>query len=345
MKKKIILGVVILMLMSGCGKTIPTLENGQNAVVTFEDGSKISVDELYNELKKGYATSTLIDMIDKKILEDQYKDQLEEAETYAKNYVDSLKNYYKDENGKYDEAKFMQAVQQAYGYSDIKEFQEFMRINYLRNKAVDDYAATKVTDKEIEKYYKDEVVGDREVYHIQIVPEVKDSMTDDEKKEKETEAENKAKSIIASLKKGEKSFEDLAKENTNDESTKENGGNLGFINKGTYGSSEFDKEVYSLKVGDYSTTPVKTSNGYEIVYVKSENEKPSLDSKKDEIKKILADKKLSADATVQIEAINELRKSKGVNIVDTEINNSYERYMNNMMSQARQSNTTSTSGN
>lgn len=339
MKKKIILGVVILTLMSGCGKTIPTLENGQNAVVTFEDGSKISVDDLYNELKKDYATSAIIDMVDKKILEETYKDELEAADTYAKNYVESLKNYYKDENGKYNEAQLLAQIQQYYGYNSLEEYQESVRINYLRNKAIEEFAEGKVTDKEIEKYYEDEIVGDREVFHIQIIPDVKDSMTDDEKKSKEEEAENKAKAIIASLKKGEKSFEDLAKENTADESTKENGGNLGFINKGDYGSDEFDKEVYKLKVGEYSTTPVKTTNGYEIVYVKSENEKASLDSKKDEIKKTLAEKKLSEDATLQVTAITELRKSKGLDIIDSEINKNYNKYVDALLEQARQSNT------
>ena len=163
-------------------------------------------------------------------------------------------------------------------------------------------------------------------------------MTDEEKKSKEEEAENKAKSIIASLKKGEKSFEDLAKENSQDDSTKESGGSLGFINKGDYGSDEFDKEVYNLKVGEFSTTPVKTTNGYEIVFVKSENEKASLDSKKDDIKKTLADKKLTEDATLQVTAISELRKSKGVNIIDSEVNKDYNRYVDRLLEQARQSN-------
>lgn len=338
MKKKIILGVAILTLMSGCGKTIPTLENGQNAVVTFEDGSKISVDELYNELKKSYATSLIIDMIDKKILEDQYKDEIEASKTYATNYIDSLKNYSKDENGKYNEQELLASIKQYYGYNSLEEFQESVRINFLRNKAIDDYAAGLISDKDIEKYYEDEIVGDREVLHIQIIPDVKDSMTDEEKKSKEEEAENKAKAIIASLKKGEKSFEDLAKENSQDDSTKESGGSLGFINKGDYGSDEFDKEVYNLKVGEFSTTPVKTTNGYEIVFVKSENEKASLDSKKDEIKKTLADKKLTEDATLQVTAISEFRKSKGVNIIDSEVNKDYNRYVDKLLEQARQSN-------
>ena len=58
-KKAIVLGICTLM-VCGCGKTIPTLENGTEAVVTFSNGEKISVDELYNDLKSNYALDSLI---------------------------------------------------------------------------------------------------------------------------------------------------------------------------------------------------------------------------------------------------------------------------------------------
>ncbi len=337
MKKKIILLVAVTTLLCGCGKTIPTLQNGEEAVVKFEDGSMISVDELYDELKNTYARSAIIDMIDTKILEDKYKDDLDDAEEYAKNYIESLKNHYVDENGKYDEASLVNAIQQYYGYNSVEVFQEKTRINYLANKAIEDYAKSTIKDKEIEKYYKDEVVPDREVSHIQIVPEVKDTMTDTEKKEAEEEALNEAKSIIAKLKKGEK-FEDLAKEYSDDEATKEKGGSMGAINKGTYGSDTFDKEVYDLKVGSYSNTPVKTTKGYEIVYVTKENDKKSLEDAKEDIIETLSNEKLTKDATLSVTAMEELRKSYGMDIIDTDIKKDYNKYMDNMMDAAEASN-------
>lgn len=327
MKKKIILSIAVLTLLTGCGKTIPKLENGQNAVVSFEDGSMISVDELYKEMKEDYATNILLDLIDKKLLEEEYKDKLDDAEEYAKSYVNSLKNYYVDDKGNYSESKLLQAVQNV-GFKDIAAFQENVRMGHLKNLAVEDYVKSTLKDKELEDYYKKEIVGDREVLHIQIVPEVKDSMTDNEKKDKETEAENEAKAIIARLKKGEK-FEDLAKELSDDSATKENGGSLGFINKGSYGSDVFDKEVYALKVGEYSTTPVKTSKGYEIVYIKSEKDKKAFDDVKEEIEKTLVNDKLDADATLQVTALVEFRKSKGVEIADSEIERDYKTYIDN----------------
>ena len=200
MKKKLVMMLAIVTLLSGCGK-IPKLSNGEDAVVSFEDGSMISVNELYNEMKNDYATNILITMIDRKILEAEYEDKIEDSKEYAKNYVESLKKYYVNENGEYDEQSLLSAISTYYGYNTLEEFEESVRINYLRNKAIDDYVGEKLTDKEIEKYYKDEIVGDRDTYHIQIVPDVKTSMTDAEKKEAEEKALNEAKVMMRLQKK------------------------------------------------------------------------------------------------------------------------------------------------
>lgn len=334
MKKNIFLVIAVVTLLCGCGKTIPKLEDGKDAVVSFKDGSMISVDELYSELKKDYAAYTLVEMVDKKLLEDKYKDQLEDAQKYAENYIESLKTSFVDEDGNYDEAQLLSAIQSAYSYSTIAEFQEAVRINYLRNLAVEDYVESIITDKEIKKYYKDEIVGDREVYHIEIIPEVKDTMTNDEKTEAENDALEEAKAIIVRLKKGEK-FEDLAKEYSDDESTKENGGYMGYLNKGDYGYDEFDEEVYSLEVGDYSKTPVKTSKGYEIIYVKSAKDKPSLEDSKEQIIETLRDEKMSEDSTYQITGIVELRKEYGFEIEDSEIEKNYNNYIDTLIANAK----------
>ena len=49
MKKIVISMLVVLLLITGCGK-VPVLSNGEEAVITLEDGA-ISVDELYQEMK------------------------------------------------------------------------------------------------------------------------------------------------------------------------------------------------------------------------------------------------------------------------------------------------------
>ena len=67
MKKKIAVLALIACLISGCGSKIPTLSNGDEAVVTLKDGSKISANELYEQMKEQYALNSLVNMIDTKI--------------------------------------------------------------------------------------------------------------------------------------------------------------------------------------------------------------------------------------------------------------------------------------
>lgn len=324
MKKKIIFAVVAVLLLCGCEKTIPKLSNGDEAVVTFKDESKISVNDLYEEMKDNYALQVLINMIDKKILEDKYKDNLEDAKNYAENYASAMVNSYGED-----------AIKQYYGTVD--NYKEVVRLGYLNDKATLDYAKSQVKDSEVNKYYKNEVVGDREVSHILIIPAVKDNMTDTEKKEQEDKALEKAKEVIAKLKKGE-TFESLAKEYSEDEATKDKAGSLGLINKGDYGSDAFDTEVYKLKVGTYSTTPVKTTKGYEVIYVTSEKDKKALADVKDTIVETLAKEKMNNDATVSVLAIRELRKQYGLDIVDDEIKSSYNKYMNKLYDNAVEQN-------
>ena len=335
MKKKILLVVVAVLVLCGCEKTIPKLSNGVEAVVSFKNIENISVNELYEEMKDSYALQILIDMIDTKILENKYADALDDAKTYTDNYFESIKMYYTDEAGKYDEDRLLSDIRNYYGYASIDQFKENVRLNYLRNKVTTDYAKSKVTNAEIKKYYNSDIVGDREVSHILIIPNTKDNMTDDEKNVVLEESLAIAKEVIAKLKKGEK-FEDLAKEYSQDENTKEKGGSLGYINKGSYGSNVFDEEVYKLGVGKYSTTPIKTNEGYEIIYVTAEKEKASLDDVREKIIETLAEKKINDDATMQVVSIRELRKEYGLEIVDDEIKSQYSKYMTNAYNNALQ---------
>ena len=78
--KKGILGVCSLLLLSGCGeKTIPKLDNGQDAVVTIQEDTKISVNDLYNAMKDTYGLNELITLIDRIILEKEFPNDLEDA--------------------------------------------------------------------------------------------------------------------------------------------------------------------------------------------------------------------------------------------------------------------------
>lgn len=331
MKKKIIFVMAVVLLLCGCEKTIPKLKDGKEAVVSFEKIESISAEDLYEELKSAYATEIIADMVDRKMLEDKYAKSLDEANEYAENSIKTAKTYYKDEN------ELLNLLNQYYGITSFDEYKEYLKLNFLRNKVTEDYAESTITDSEIEKYYKNEVVGARDVSHILIVPEVKDNMTDDEKTKAEEKAFELAKDIIAKLKKGEK-FADLAKEYSHDDETKDKGGKLEKLNKGSYGSDAFDKEAYSLEMNTYSNVPVKTEQGYEIIYVTKEYEKESLDKVKSDVIKALKEEKLANNATIQLDALKDLREEYGVNIIDDKIRVDYNKRMNNLRDQMENSN-------
>ena len=329
MKKKILIALLILGCTAGCGK-VPKLSNGKEAVVSFEDTKiSISADDLYNEIKEKYALSSLIDMIDNSILLKEYPKSDSDAKKYADEQLESIKKYYVDDDGKYDEKSLLSA---------LSGFKEMLKLTYYRNKAVDDYAKNSITDKQVQKYYDEEYVGDISCKHILIAPKTTDSMSDAEKKKAEEAALKTAKEVIKKLNDGAK-FDDLAKEYSDDDSNKDKGGDLGYFNKGDM-VTEFETAAYALKLNKYTTTPVKTKFGYHIILKTGAKEKEALDKVKDTIITTLADKAKEDDNTMQINALVELRKKYGMKIEDSSLSKQYSNYISNQILQA-QSNKTS----
>lgn len=321
MKKKILLIGIIGVLLCGCGK-VSKLSDGKDAVVSFKGMDSISVDTLYDKMKDRYAISILIDMIDKEILFKEYEDKMKDAENYANDSVKSLQENYETEE------ELLNAIKSYYGYSNLKEFKEYITLNYFRDLATEDYAKEQITDKEIEKYYKDETVGDIEASHILITVDVKDDATDEEKEKAESNAKKKAEEVIEKLNNGE-DFAELAKTYSKDDSNKDKGGSLGQFNKGDM-VAEFEEAVFSLKVDEYTKEPVKTSYGYHIIKKTKEHEKKKLEDVKKDIIETLANESMEKDQTISITALKELRKSKGMNIEDSELQSSYNTYMNSL---------------
>ena len=77
------------------------------------------------------------------------------------------------------------------------------------------------------------------------------------------EKEDKAKAIIAQLKKGGK-FEDIAKKESKDPGSGANGGDLDWANPSNY-VKEFSDALVGLQKGKMTETPVKTQVGYHII--------------------------------------------------------------------------------
>lgn len=331
MKKKIIGLCAILLAVSGCGK-IPTLDNGEEAIVTFDNDHKISINEYYDLLKETYGLDTMFVLADTYILETEFDDYKDTARETADSTVDS---YIESAGG---EDEFLTYLMQ-YDYQSIDAYRDLMYLSILQNHAIEEYAKLQITDEEIEKYYNDVAIGDMEVSHILITPDVDDDANDDETEEAEEAAKKVVEEIISKLDEAKENGEDieetftaLAKEYSEDDSTKDDGGNLGKINYGTLGDKydELVSAAAKLKVGEYSTEVITTELGYHVILKTKEYEKESLEDLKDEIIDILSEDYISNNSSsIGFYALQHYRNEYGMDIVDDEVAKQYSNYVQN----------------
>ena len=311
------LSLAVLML-AGCSR-VPKLKDGSELVIEL-DGLKMTTEEFYQELKDNYGTYTLVNSIDELLLNKIYQTD-DNLKTQVESQVTTLKNQFGSD--------FEQAINYYYGVSNEKQLKDYIEISLKRQKAIDDYANSLITDKEIETYYKDKAIGDIKASHILIKSTADANATEEDKKKAENEALNTAKEIIKKLDKGEK-FEDLAKEYSKDSSASD-GGNLGYFNRGDM-VSEFEDAVVALEVGKYTKEPVKTQYGYHIILKTDQKEKPKLEEIKDKIKDTLAKDLVANTENISAFALDWLREKNNLKIYDAELKIKYDHYMNQQKS-------------
>lgn len=321
-KSKIVLGTAVIMagimLTTGCGKA--KLKNGEEVAISV-NGKNITADTLYKELKNKYAKNLIIDDIDKKIFDVVYKDD-KDIEKQVEDQLEYIKNQYSD--------NFEETLKSA-GYEDEDELKDEIRLNYQRTKAVDDYIKDNIKDDEIKKYYDDEFSNEISAKHILI--KVK-SDTDTEGLTDE-EAKKKAKELIKKLDNGE-DFSDLAKENSDDTGSAAKGGDLGYFNKGDM-VKEFEEAAYNLKVNEYTKEPVKTTYGYHIILRTGEKDKAKLKDVKDEIIEKIVTKKKEEDKTINVTALDEIRKNYKLKFKDSKLKKFYNEYIDESIKQIEES--------
>ena len=321
-KTLIVLGTVLLVFGSlGCEKKTE-LKGGEDELVTFKDSKlNISTNDLYEKLKDKYGINFLIDMIDTNILNKEYEDS-DSINDYVDIQVNSLRNYYKTET------EFLEYINN-YGYKNVEELKEYFKLNYKRNLAVKDYLKTLISDDDITNYYNDKVTGDIEAKHILVEVKTTDSMTEDEKRTTKEDALKKAKEAITKLNEG-KTFEEVSKEYSNDDATKNNGGSMGFVN--TLDLDDVTRqELTKLEIGKYSTEPLETEYGYEIFLKVSVKDKPKLEEVKTHIIETLTDEKLTKDSKLQYKAMEYIRDKYEFSIKDEDLEIYYENTMNNLL--------------
>ena len=317
MKKTLALCFAVLFLLTGCGSA--KLEDGTEAVVMFKEGN-INAEKLYDALKEKDGVSTLITLIDTDLLAREYT-KTEEEEDYIDDNINSVKAVVKA--NEYDLDSY---INYYYGVKSVKELKEYFRLTYRRKEWFKSYAKTAVTDKEIKTYYDSMIMGDIDLNWILVSSKASSSDDDDTKNTAEKEALKKAKEAIKDLK-DKMSWESVVERYSDDTTTKDKEGSLGKVNRGDIADNLIE-EALKLEVGKYSTTPIKTNEGYAILYVKAKDEKPSLDDKKESIIEKLASEKVDNDnGSLYLESLESLRSKYSMTFKDDYLSNAYTEYL------------------
>lgn len=332
MEKKQSLSVItaVLLILIGCvisacyfkfikyGKHSTKLQDGKEVVASI-DGFSVTADDVYAELKGQYGVSVVINKIDDAIADQEIKDN-KDAEEYANNQIKAIKAQYKQANLNFEEALA------GSGYKDEETLKKAIISDYKKNIVLTNFIKDSLTDSEINKYYDENISGEMTVRHILVKPVVTDGMTEEEQKNAEEEAFQKASDLINQLNNGA-DFETLAKENSDDVGTASQGGLLANFTK-TGVVSEFYNASKELNDGEYTKEPVKTTYGYHVILKVSENEKPKLDSVIDDIKEKLASTKLQENQSLSVTGWDDIRKKHNISFNDSAIQDAYNKVMN-----------------
>lgn len=309
-RKKELMGLIIGILLTVIvtliiwPERIAKLESGEEVITKVND-TNITADDLYENLRGKYGVDSLIELTDKIILDKKYtlteEDESSIKET-AENYYTNYENYY----GLSKEEFLSQ-----YNFDGEEDFLDYLRLDYKRNKYVEEYLKSKVTDKEIDTYYQDSYFKPFSVEHI-LVKTDEDTTTD--------EAKALIEKIIKELNKG--TSWDKIKTKYKDKITTES---FDVEFDSTYEES-FTKAAKELKDGKYTTEPVQTTYGYHVIYRTKTLEKDKLEDIKDRVIAKVVENKKSEDTNYYQKALVIMREEAGFEIKDDTLNNMYKNF-------------------
>ena len=297
-------------------KRIATLKDGTQPILTVNN-TTYTADDLYNDMKDTYSINILINSLDKMILDKKYKEDNEMNDSVKK-----TAEYYYSMYEQYQNITKEQFLENN-GFKSEKEFLEYLKLDYRRNLYYDEYVKNLINEKDIEKYYKDEVFGDVNSKHI-LVSVSKDDTSENEKDLSDEDAKKLANEIIDKLNKGT-SWDDVINE-YKDKITNED---LGYRAFNASLDAAYLKEMKNLEVNTYSKTPILSSYGYHIVYKIDQKDKPELKDVKEDIINILVEEKKNDDSNLYQKALINLRKEAKLEFKDTDLGEKYNKYISN----------------
>ncbi|EPC8420071.1 peptidylprolyl isomerase PrsA [Bacillus wiedmannii] len=255
-------------------------QKNSSATVATATDSTIKKSDFEKQLKDRYGKDMLYEMMAQDVITKKYKVSDDDVDKE----VQKAKKQYGDQ---------FTAVLENNRLKDEADFKNQIKFKLAMNEAI----KKSVTEKDVKDHYKPEIKAS----HILVSDE------------------NEAKEIKKKLDAGA-SFEELAKQESQDLLSKDKGGDLGYFNSGRM-APEFETAAYKLKVGQISN-PVKSPNGYHIIKLTDKKDLQPYDEVKDSIRKNLEAERI-ADPTFSHKLIQKELKKANIKINDSDLEDTF----------------------
>lgn len=277
--------------LAGCSSTNQSSANQQ--VVAQYGKHQITQKDFYQALKAEPSSKTVLaNLLVYGAMNQAYGKKIDNAK------VTATYNSYKSRYG----AQFTSYLT-SNGYT-AKTFKQTLRLNYLSQAALK--AQMKPTAAQLKtawQTYQPKIT----VQHIL------------------TTSETTATKVIAQLQQGA-DFAKLAQQYSVDTATSTNGGTMpAFDNTDKTIDSTVKQAAYKLKAGEYTKTPIKTTNGYEIIKMIKHPAKGKFADHKADVTAAVY-QKWETSSTVMKNVISQVLKDQNVKIKDKDLQSALDAY-------------------
>ena len=313
MKKKLLAGAITLLSVA----TLAACSNSsQGADLISMKGDVITEHQFYEEVKNNpTAQQVLLNMTIQKVFEKQYGSEVSDKE---------VEEAVAEEQKKYGDS-YQIVLSRAGMTAESRKAQ--IRTSKLVEYAVKKAAEAELTDENYKKAYEE------------YTPEVTAQII-------KLDSEDKAKEVLAKAKESGADFTQLAKDNSTDEKTKANGGEITFDSASTELPAAVKKAAFALDVdgvSDVITAPgtqAYTSNFYIVKLTKKSEKSANWEDYKEKLQSVILTQKQN-DATFVQGVIGKELQAANIKVKDQTFQTIFTQYIQGDSS--NENNTTTTS--
>lgn len=311
--KKFLAGAVTLLAVA----TLAACSNTADKDIITMKGQTITVSEFYEKVKTNSAAQqVLLSMVVTEVFEAEYGDKVTEKEVNAEY----------DKKAKELGETFESALASAGLTSET--FKQQIRTNLLVEYALKQAAEKDITDEDYKAAY--------EAYTPEVTAQI--IKLDDEAK---------AKEVLAAAQAEGADFAQLAKDNSTDTATKEDGGTVKFDSTSTTVPTQVQTAIFALEPGQVGASVVNVvdmttyQTSYYVVKLNSKTEKAT-DWKeyKDTLKEIIVAQRQS-DSTFVTNVLSEALQNANVKVKDEAFQNLLSQYIQSDTSSSSSSSSSS----